>query len=134
MTTWREISKVANDPAAARALAQRLLKVQDKDRTEWESEFLRSTASRPEDYTFNTRQAEKLLEIRDNGEYCSTTREGFSVASLIQQCWIARYDLSDDDTDFIVNLRDSGGTTIKRRHVGRLLRCCRELAILDPED
>jgi len=72
---------------------------------------------------------EKLVELRDGAEYVSTI-EGLDVASLIDKCWLGRLDLDyEDDIAFIEQER--GSTSIKRRHVGRLLRCCRKLGVID---
>ena len=44
------------------------------------------------------RQGEKLTELRDHSEYHSSV-QGFSVASLITDCWLARDDMkSGEDT------------------------------------
>jgi hypothetical protein len=41
---------------------------------------------------------EKLLELRDDAEYYSSGR-GFSVQSLIKNCWLARDDLEAKTTE-----------------------------------
>ena len=51
------------------------------------------------------------------------------MASLIDKCWLGRLDLDyEDDIAFIEQER--GSTSIKRRHVQRLLRCCRKLGVI----
>jgi hypothetical protein len=50
--------------------------------------------------------------------------KGFSVVSLITNCWLARDDLnSEQDRKFIEDLKSS----IKRWQLGKLLACAREL-------
>ena len=77
----------------------------------------------------NTRQAEKLLELRDEAEYLSKA-EGFSVASLVENCWLARDDLHRElDRTFIESLK--GRTALKRRQLRKLFSCSRELNIIE---
>jgi len=77
----------------------------------------------------NTRQAEKLLELRDDAEYYSKMK-GFSIASLVENCWLARDDLShESDRTFIENQK--GKTALKRRQLHRLFACCRELKLIE---
>ena len=57
--------------------------------------------------------------------------EELDVASLIEKCWPLRLDLDyEDDIAFIEQER--GSTSIRRRHVERLLRCCRKLGLIGP--
>jgi hypothetical protein len=75
-----------------------------------------------------TRQGEKLIELRDDLEYHSSVK-GFSVVSLITNCWLARDDLnSEQDRKFIEDLKASGVSAIKRRQLWKLLVCARELS------
>src|SRR5262249_2611541 len=78
-----------------------------------------------------TRQGEKLLELRDDAEYYSSVR-GFSVQSLIKNCWLARDDLdSEDDRKFIRQLKGTNCLSIKRRQLRKLLACARELGEIE---
>ena len=95
--------------------------------TDWEEGFLTSLLNWSDDFT--TRQVEKLLQIRDDAEECTTTREGLSIGSLLHSCYESRCDLDDDDADFIK--ARFGRTAMKRREVGRLVRCARDLYIID---
>jgi hypothetical protein len=70
-----------------------------------------------------TRQGEKLIELRDDAEYHSSV-QGFSVVSLITNCWLARDDLnSEQDRKFIEELKAAGVSAIRRRQLGKLLAC-----------
>ena len=132
MASWREIDGVRKDASGARDLAQRLLKIYPGELTEWETDFLQSITSYTELFEFTTRQAEKLLEIRDDAEPVTACR-GFSVANLIRQCCEARLDLSETDAQWISDLQRQGGSSIRRRHLGRLMACARDLNIIDGE-
>jgi hypothetical protein len=73
---------------------------------------------------------EKLAELRHGAEYVSKDEE-LDVASLIEKCWPLRLDLDyEDDIAFIEQER--GSSSIKRRHVERLLRCCHKLGVIAP--
>ena len=132
MASWREIDRVRKDASGARALAQRLLKIYPGELTEWEMDFLQSITTYTELFEFTTRQAEKLLEIRDDTEPVTACR-GFNVATMIAQCYQARLDLSEVDEQWIVDLHQQGGSSIRRRHLGRLMACARALNVIEVE-
>jgi hypothetical protein len=132
MASWREIDRVRKDANGARDLAKRLLKIYPGELTEWETDFLQSITTYTELFEFTTRQAEKLLEIRDDTQLVTAWR-GFSVASVIRQCYEARLDLSEADEQWIVELRQQGGGAMRRKHLGRLMACARALNIIDDE-
>jgi hypothetical protein len=129
MTDWKEISRTAKDPGAVRLLAKSLLRMAEMEWNVWELAFLENMSNQHEPLT--TRQAEKLLEIRDATQHFSTY-DGFNLESLIEKSWMARLDLNDqDDVAFVERLRESAVKSIRRRQVKRLFRCCRELLILE---
>jgi len=118
-------------PQGSGALAARLLAAFSEDLSDWEEAFLESVVARCEVEEFTTRQAEKLLEIRDGVELVRTTREGFSVEILIEKCHLARLDLIEADEEWLAEL--IGKTAIRRSRIGRLLRCARELYLIEDE-
>jgi hypothetical protein len=128
MASYKEMQAVANDPVRFRSLARRLLL--ERDLTDWELDFLENLAANKALKALSTRQSEKLMELRDDMERISNI-DGFSVSSLINSCTLARDDLDDADTDFIETLKTKGASSIKRKHRGRLLRCCRRLGVID---
>lgn len=132
MASWREIDRVRKDANGARVLAKRLLKIYPGEFTDWELDFLESIGSYTELFEFTTRQSEKLLQIRDDIEP-ATEHRGFSIALLLKQCWEARLDLEEADEQWIVGLHERSSTSIRRKHLGRLMRCARELNIIEEE-
>ena len=52
---------------------------------------------------------------------------------LIKQVFDARLDLNEADENWIVNISEQYSLTIRRKHIGRLMRCARELFILDED-
>ena len=128
MGSYNELLALGRDPVRVRAAARRLL-VSAEDWTEWERDFLEGLVAEYGSDALTTRQRQKLVELREGAEYVPTI-EGFDVASLIDKCWLGRLDLDyEDDIAFIEQER--GSTSIKRRHVQRLLRCCRKLGVID---
>ena len=128
MGSYKELLALGRDPVRVRAVARRLL-ASAEDWTEWERDFLEGLVAEYGSDALTTRQRQKLVELREGAEYVPTI-EGFDVASLIDKCWLGRLDLDyEDDIAFIEQER--GSTSIKRRHVQRLLRCCRKLAVID---
>jgi hypothetical protein len=127
MQDYREIDRVRKDSVAVSSLAKRLLAIPSHDWNDWELDFLEHMARHRGRYPITTRQGEKLIELRDDSEYHSSVK-GFSVVSLITNCWLARNDLnSEQDRKFIEDLKASGVSAIRRRQLGKLLACAREL-------
>jgi hypothetical protein len=127
MASWKEIVDFKKNPERVRRLASTLLgRAEWNAWTDWEEGFLTSLLDWSDEFT--SRQLEKLLQIRDDAEECTATREGFSIGSLLRSCYEARCDLDDDDTDFIE--ARLGRTVMKRREIGRLIRCARDLHII----
>ena len=129
MASYKEMHELGRDRARVRMLAYRLLASQE-DWTDWGHDFLESLAAHYGSDALTTRQQEKLVELRDGAEFVSRTPQGFSVSSLIESCWLRHLDLVDeDDIGFIEGLK--GERSIRRRQLGRLLRCCRQLDVID---
>ena len=126
MSSYHELHKLAQNPAAVTTLATFLLKLPDAGWSEWEANFL-DMIHRQE--TLTTRQGEKLIELRDDAKSYSKF-DGLSVSSLVRDCWIARLELSEDDEAFIDGLKQHSTTTLKKRPLMRLLRCARELDLV----
>src|SRR5262249_17858069 len=83
MQDYKEIDRIRKDLVGVRSLAKRLLKLPHADWNDWEIDFLQHMARHKGPDPITTRQAEKLLELRDDTEYYSSVR-GFSVQSLIK--------------------------------------------------
>jgi hypothetical protein len=127
MASYKEMLALGRDPVRVRAVARRLL-ASAEDWTEWERDFLEGLVAAYGSDALSTRQREKLVELRNGAEYVSKVEE-LDVASLIDKCWLRRLDLDyGDDIAFIEQER--GSSSIKRRHVERLLRCCRKLGVM----
>jgi hypothetical protein len=131
MQDYKEIDRIRKDLVAVRSLAKRLLELPHADWNDWEIDFLQHMARRKGHDPITTRQGEKLLELRDDAEYCSSVR-GFSVQSVIKNCWLARADLdSEADRKFIEQLEETNCLSVKRRQLRKLLACARELGEIE---
>jgi hypothetical protein len=129
MASYKEIIALGRDPVRVRAVAHRLL-ASAEDWTEWERDFLEGLVAEYGSDALSVPQREKLAELRHGAEYVSKVEE-LDVASLIEKCWPLRLDLDyEDDIAFIEQER--GSSSIKRRHVERLLRCCHKLGVIAP--
>jgi hypothetical protein len=131
MQDYKEIDRIRKNLVAVRSLAKRLLDLPRADWNDWEIDFLQHMARHKGPDSITTRQCEKLLELRDDAEYYSSVR-GFSVQSLIKNCWLVRDDLdSGDDRKFIEHLKETSGSCVKRRQLRKLLACARQLGEIE---
>jgi hypothetical protein len=129
MASWREIDRFRKVPAAYRAVAQRLLNL-GAELTEWESTFLESICNDIQTKELTTRQSEKLLQIRDDYETI-TAFHGFSVETLLDECWLSRCDLSESQEQKLQRMRERSRVSARRKDVGFLMQRARELHIID---
>jgi len=133
MTSWREIDRIRKDATAFREIAARLLATESSDLTEWEEAFLENFKRDTDKREFSTRQAEKLLQIRDDAEIVRDWR-GFSVATLLRKAWEMRSDLSEADEEWLSTLRTQWSDSVKRRALWRLVRIGKELDLIERGD
>jgi hypothetical protein len=132
MASWREIDRVRKDPQRAADIAKRLLSLPASELSDWELDFLRSIRRLGNVEEFTTRQAEKLLQIRDDIQEVTEVLT-FSVELLLKRCFEARLDLSEADEEWVVGRFQTSPRKIRRKHVGRLMRCARELNLVEEE-
>jgi hypothetical protein len=131
MTDWKEINRISKDPQGVRSMAKRLLKLPYITWPEERMRFLKDMARERDPIT--TRQAEYLIDLRDETELHSKVG-GFSVASLIGDCWLSRdgdryCGLSEENREFIESIKSK--TVLTRSQLRRLFACCRELGLIE---
>jgi hypothetical protein len=132
MASWREIDQIRKSPERFRSLAAHLRDLPDERWWEYAERFLRDTAESPL-VELNTRQAEYLLKLRDDKARHFVVRGGFSVSILINNCYLARFDLDEDeDIEFIEWLKNSGRAFVTGRQLGWFIRICKQLGELEP--
>lgn len=130
MTDYREINAIQRDPPRARRLGEILLTLKDIEWTDWERDFLESM-SREREADLTTRQAEKLVELREASVWYSVI-DGFSVRRLIRACCDMRHLLSEHDEEFVVRLNERGISSVRRKDGRRLMRCARITGEIEP--
>ena len=131
MASWREIDRIRKAPAEFRAVAKRLLNL-GTELTEWESIFVESICNDAETREFTTRQSEKLLQIRDGYETI-TAFHGFSVKTLLDQCWLGRCDLSESQEQKLQKMRERSRVSVRCKDAAFLLHRARELHIIEED-
>lgn len=130
MTNYIEINDLAKAPARARMFAAYLLSRLDIDWTDWERDFLKDMKAIQDNLT--TRQAEKLVELRDNSILYEKV-SSYRLKYLIDRCWEARLDLSESDEDFIDRHKKAGTTALRKSDALRLKRCAVQLQHIDAD-
>ena len=70
------------------------------------------------------------MQIRDDYETI-TKFHGFSVETLLDKCWLAQLDLSESQEEKLKKLRERSRISVRRRDIGFLMRCARELEIIE---
>lgn len=128
MNPYQEMHDIGKDPVRVNILADKLFHVYRDELTDWEVDFLENMCTWRGPEPLTTRQCEKLVELRDNMVKRSSVA-GFSVKRLIEGCWIARLDLSDEDMDFIERVK--GKVELRRRDLLRLLHCSRSVDLVE---
>ncbi len=130
MTDYREIDGLAKSPDRAQTLAKFLLALPAVDWTDWELDFLDTMVERSE--KLSTRQAEKLVEIRNNAiRYRQVS--GYTLVRLVRETHARRLDLAgEDDIAFIEGLHEGRSETLTKPQSLRLKRCAIELALVEP--
>jgi hypothetical protein len=128
MASYREMDAVGRDRVRFVLMAKKCLLFPDL--TEWERDFLESLIARPPD-RLSTRQAEVLFEIRDQNELISNIDGNIKVSTLIRRAYEARLELDEGDEEWIIAIWNRGTTSLRRRHIGRLKRCCVQVGELE---
>lgn len=130
----REMKMLAENAESVRSLALYLLRLGNSDPqvswTDWELDFLEHMARHEGPEPLTLRQAEVLTELRDAAK-TYTSLDGIDVVGLINDCWLARFDLDEEGEAFVTGLKASGARGLKRRAALRLLACARELGLVE---
>jgi hypothetical protein len=130
MATYREMHEVGKDPVRVNRIAEELLLTHKDELDEWRLRFLKDMAAwkGAAGEALSTRQAETLFELRDGLKKYSKVG-GMKVSKLIEECWMGRLDLEEDDKAFIERVR--GSFDLRRGEVRWLLHCARQLNLIE---
>lgn len=133
---YRELKRLADDPQAARGLADLLLTHRADLLSDGAQDLLASLKTRAGEKPLTMRQLEALLDIRDRSTVSNKVGP-YNLAKLVRQVWERRADLADfEDEEWIASLRERdlvrGLTEAERR---RLVVICKSPGIdLIPPD
>jgi hypothetical protein len=159
MALWSEIDRLRKDPEGFRTLAKGVARAYGAALTDWERDFLSSiqdqhqqqefttrqserllqirasaaARKRPRNEEFTTRQSEKLLQIRDDYEMVTKLPLGLSVRLVLAQCVEGRADLPEEREEWILKRYEQNPNAIRRKDVGILMWCGRQVGAIDPE-
>ena len=126
MTNWHDVERLKGDAQAARRLAKSLLT--SESLTDWERSFLIDMADQQSQPS--TRQAEKLLQVRDEAKRF-TSIDGVSLARLLERCADNRLDLDESDEAFVLELAKRQPADFSKREASRICRCARNVGELE---
>jgi hypothetical protein len=107
-----------------RASALSLLQLQHNDWNDWEYDWLSKEVRRHRSYIYT----EKEHAVLDRLKSCAksfTHIDDYTVPELIATAYPFRFDLGEDDQEYIEKLRRWGATDLKIRQVRRLASICR---------
>jgi len=129
MASWIEIDRVRKDPNTFRPMAARLLADPVFERSEFADGFLENIANWRRD-ELSTRQGEILLELRDQAEIHHRYK-GLSIPTLIEKCYLDRFDLDEGDRRRIETLKESRRGYVTGGQMGWLKRICKQLGEME---
>jgi hypothetical protein len=116
----RELLRAAD--LRARALGLRNLP--DHDWNDWEIDWLYDETQRSHDYIYSDKEWD-ILERLEWNALSFTAYAGFSVSELLAIGSSVRFDLDEDDQEFVESLYQRMPQQLKRRQIGRLASICR---------
>ena len=129
MASWIEIDRVRKDPNTFRPMAARLLADPIFERSEFADGFLENIANWRRD-ELSTRQGEILLELRDQAEIHHRYK-GLSIPTLIEKCYLDRFDLDEGDRRRIETLKESRRGYVTGGQMGWFKRICKQLGEME---
>jgi hypothetical protein len=126
----RRPTKAQREQAEAdefRASALSLLQLRHNDWNDWEYDWLTKEVSRQPSYIYSEKEHavfDRLVSYAKS----FTHIDGYTVPELIAIAYPLRFDLVEDDQDYIEKLDRWGATNLKMRQVRRLASICRSSA------
>jgi hypothetical protein len=131
----KRVTKAEREQAAAdafRALAQTLLTLRHNDWTDWEFDWLSAMSNRAAWYRFSEKENAKLEQLVRLSK-AFTSYSGYSIQELIAIAYPFRFDLGEDDQEFLEKLHKWRAIDLRLRQVRRLARICRSVGESDIE-
>lgn len=126
MALDREIEAVRKDPDRFRFMAKQLLEHDEASLTDQALDFLEKVSGWKWSEDLSYRQAEWLLDLRDDHQMVTAFR-GYSIGALVRVCFLNRFEFDEDAQEWIEGVHASGRTSLRRREAARLHRLARRL-------
>lgn len=104
---YRELSRIGGDPAAVRGTATLVKNLLGLRISSWQDNFLSNLQRFAGPDRLSTRQCETLVSLREQ----ATRRKevaGYTAFHLVRQLWELRFDLAQEDENFVVKLHKIG--------------------------
>ncbi|MEM1371287.1 MAG: hypothetical protein AAGG72_03550 [Pseudomonadota bacterium] len=95
-----------------------------------EVEFLKQMTRFEGPNALSTRAGEWLYDLNLRGLSYSAIF-GFSIQKLISTTYLARFDLEEDDEDYVVSLQEQRPDKLTKRQARWLIKCAQQVGVLE---
>lgn len=132
---YREMSRLAANPDAVRAMAKTILALSKDVLSERTRAFLDKLTAYDGSRPLSTRQQETLFSLRENASR-RTRIGGYPIARLVAKAAHLRLDLVDEEAEhWLAHLAAQGpGLSLTRGECMRLIALCRRLDLIGPDE
>lgn len=132
MATERELSRVRRDPVEWRGIVKRLLEIADQGGVdERHLVLIESLNAQTERVELSHRQAEWLLDARDDSEFVSTYFS-FSIKAMLNECFDNRFGMDDeDDQMWLESIHGEGLVRLRKKDAKKLFQIALVLGVID---
>lgn len=132
---YREMSRLAANPDAVRAMAKLILALSKDALSERARAFLDKLTAYDGARPLSVRQQETLFSLRENASR-RTRIGGYPIARLVARAAQLRLDLDDEEAeDWLAHLAAQGaGVALTRGECMRLLALCRRLDLIGRDE
>jgi hypothetical protein len=132
---YREMTKLASDPARVRSLAKMVLTLEAERLSEGAQNLLAKLSAYDGAKPLSTRQQEALYALREQASRSANVGP-YRAADLVAKAWERRFDLDQfEDEAWLDELRAKGSViSLSRNEARRLLAICRhpEIDLIPP--
>ena len=127
---YRELSRIAGDPAAVRSTATLVKALLGSNLNDWQDEFLSKLEKFNGPDRLTTRQCETLLLLRNRATRRSKVGK-YSAFTLLTKLNELRFDLAEDDEEFFVRLLKCGSSAaLTDGEWSHVFGLCRQLDLI----
>jgi hypothetical protein len=112
------------EAAEFRAVAKQLLYLGHRDWNDWELDWLGDEVRRRPDYLYTENEWAVLNRLQHNAK-SFTGYADYTVPELVRIAYAGRYELGEEDREFVEKLHRWSATDLKRRQIRLLAGICR---------